>query len=206
MAHVVVVGEPDVSPAFLPGLDAHHVTRMPPGLEVLDAGADLVVIDARTDLTTAARLAPLLAVPVVLWTCVEQLDQVQRAWGLADVVVNGATAAEVAARVRLQLEAAAPTVLRAAEVVVDADAYRASVAGRPLDLTYTEFELLRFLVANPGRVHTRDDLLAEVWGYDYYGGTRTVDVHVRRLRAKLGPEHDALIETVRNVGYRFSPR
>ena len=75
----------------------------------------------------------------------------------------------------------------------------------PLDLTYKEFELLKYLVQHPGRVFTRAQLLQEVWGYDYYGGTRTVDVHVRRLRAKLGPEHEQLIGTVRNVGYRFDP-
>ncbi len=74
-----------------------------------------------------------------------------------------------------------------------------------LDLTFKEFELLKFLAQHPGRVFTRAQLLQEVWGYDYFGGTRTVDVHVRRLRAKLGPEHEALIGTVRNVGYRFVP-
>ena len=79
------------------------------------------------------------------------------------------------------------------------------VKGRVLDLTYKKFELLKHLAQHPGRVFTRAQLLQEVWGYDYFGGTRTVDVHVRRLRAKLGPEHDALIGTVRNVGYRFVP-
>jgi DNA-binding response OmpR family regulator len=79
------------------------------------------------------------------------------------------------------------------------------VRGRPLDLTYKEFELLKFLAQHPGRVFTRAQLLQEVWGYDYFGGTRTVDVHVRRLRAKLGVEHESLIGTVRNVGYRFVP-
>jgi DNA-binding response OmpR family regulator len=74
--------------------------------------------------------------------------------------------------------------------------------GRPLDLTYKEFELLRYLTERPGRVFTRPTLLREVWGYDFYGGTRTVDVHIRRLRAKLGPELEKLIETVRGVGYR----
>jgi DNA-binding response OmpR family regulator len=74
-----------------------------------------------------------------------------------------------------------------------------------LDLTFKEFELLKFLAQHPGRVFTRAQLLQEVWGYDYFGGTRTVDVHVRRLRAKLGPEHEALIGTVRNVGYKFVP-
>ena len=87
-------------------------------------------------------------------------------------------------------------------VVIDEASYSAKVHGRTLDLTYKEFELLRFLAAHPSRVFTREQLLSEVWGYDYFGGTRTVDVHVRRLRAKLG-DLDSLIGTVRNVGYRF---
>jgi DNA-binding response OmpR family regulator len=85
---------------------------------------------------------------------------------------------------------------------LDTDRYRVTASGRALDLTYKEFELLRFLASHPGRVFTRPALLREVWGYDFYGGTRTVDVHVRRLRAKLGPEHEQLIQTVRSVGYR----
>ncbi len=86
---------------------------------------------------------------------------------------------------------------------IDEATYTARVKGRVLDLTYKEFELLKFLAQHPGRVFSRAQLLQEVWGYDYYGGTRTVDVHVRRLRAKLGSDHETLIGTVRNVGYRF---
>ena len=85
---------------------------------------------------------------------------------------------------------------------IDTESYRVTALGRPLDLTFKEFELLRFLASRAGRVFTRPALLREVWGYDFYGGTRTVDVHVRRLRAKLGPEHEHLIQTVRSVGYR----
>jgi len=97
-------------------------------------------------------------------------------------------------------------VIKVGELTVNPDNYQTYVRGRPLDLTYKEFELLKFLAQRPGRVCGRDLLLREVWGYDYYGGTRTVDVHVRRLRAKLGAEHEALIETIRNVGYRLVPR
>jgi DNA-binding response OmpR family regulator len=92
--------------------------------------------------------------------------------------------------------------VRLGPLALDTDAYRATVQGRPLDLTFKEFELLRFLAERAGRVFTRPALLREVWGYDFYGGTRTVDVHIRRLRAKLGPEFESLIETVRGVGYR----
>ena len=94
------------------------------------------------------------------------------------------------------------TTVRLGALAIDTETYRVTVSGRPLDLTFKEFELLRFLAERPGRVLTRPTLLREVWGYDFYGGTRTVDVHVRRLRAKLGPEHEQLIETVRGVGYR----
>lgn len=92
--------------------------------------------------------------------------------------------------------------LRLGSLSLNTSTYRVTVDGRPLELTYKEFELLRYLTAAPGRVFTRGTLLREVWGYDFYGGARTVDVHVRRLRAKLGPEHEHLIETVRGVGYR----
>ena len=83
------------------------------------------------------------------------------------------------------------------------ETYQAGIDGKPLDLTYMEYELLKFFVTHPGKVFTREQLLSRVWGYEYYGGARTVDVHVRRLRAKLGEEHANLIQTVRSVGYRF---
>ena len=89
------------------------------------------------------------------------------------------------------------------ELVLDLVSYQATIAKRPLDLTYMEYELLKFLAQNPGKVFTREILLSRVWGYEYYGGARTVDVHIRRLRAKLGEEHANLIATVRSVGYRF---
>ena len=89
------------------------------------------------------------------------------------------------------------------ELALNLETYQASISGRPLDMTYMEYELLKFLAQNPGKVFTREILLSRVWGYEYYGGARTVDVHVRRLRAKLGEEHAGLIQTVRSVGYRF---
>ncbi len=89
------------------------------------------------------------------------------------------------------------------ELSLNLETYQASIAGRPLDMTYMEYELLKFLAQNPGKVFTREMLLSRVWGYEYYGGARTVDVHVRRLRAKLGEEYANLIQTVRSVGYRF---
>jgi two-component system, OmpR family, alkaline phosphatase synthesis response regulator PhoP len=88
-------------------------------------------------------------------------------------------------------------------LVLNLETYQASIDGRPLDLTYMEYELLKFLAHNPGKVFTREVLLSRVWGYEYYGGARTVDVHIRRLRAKLGEEYAGFIHTVRSVGYRF---
>jgi DNA-binding response OmpR family regulator len=96
-----------------------------------------------------------------------------------------------------------PELIEYGELVLNLETYQAACDGRPLDLTYMEYELLKFLAAHPGKVFTRETLLSRVWGYEYYGGARTVDVHVRRLRAKLGEEHAALISTVRSVGYRF---
>ena len=88
-------------------------------------------------------------------------------------------------------------------LILNLETYQATIANQPLDLTYMEYELLKFLAQNPGKVFTREILLSRVWGYEYYGGARTVDVHIRRLRAKLGEEHANLIQTVRSVGYRF---
>ncbi|HWG75093.1 MAG TPA: response regulator transcription factor [Acidimicrobiales bacterium] len=96
-----------------------------------------------------------------------------------------------------------PELVSYGPLVLNLETYQAVVAGRPLDLTYMEYELLKFLATHPGKVFTRETLLSRVWGYEYYGGARTVDVHIRRLRAKLGEEHAQVISTVRSVGYRF---
>ena len=96
-----------------------------------------------------------------------------------------------------------PELIEYGDLVLNLETYQAAVSGRPIDLTYMEYELLKFLASHPGKVFTRETLLSRVWGYEYYGGARTVDVHVRRLRAKLGEEHAGLIQTVRSVGYSF---
>jgi len=96
-----------------------------------------------------------------------------------------------------------PELVEYGPLVLNLETYQASVGGRPLSLTFMEYELLKFLATHPGKVFTRETLLSRVWGYEYYGGARTVDVHIRRLRAKLGEEQANLISTVRSVGYRF---
>ncbi len=146
-------------------------------------------------------------VPVVV--VVERRDLERFPWeALADeLLYPGAPEAEIRVRLamlRRRLGRGEGGTVRLGPLVIDPDAYTATLAGQPLDLTYKEFELLRFLAERPGRVFSRPALLREVWGFDFYGGTRTVDVHVRRLRAKLGPEHEHLIQTVRGVGYRAS--
>jgi DNA-binding response OmpR family regulator len=98
---------------------------------------------------------------------------------------------------------ARPELIEYGPLAMNLETYQAAIDGRPLDLTYMEYELLRYLASQPGKVFTRETLLNRVWGYDYYGGARTVDVHVRRLRSKLGEEHAGLIQTVRSVGYSF---
>jgi DNA-binding response OmpR family regulator len=102
---------------------------------------------------------------------------------------------------------ARPEIVEYGDLVLNLETYQAALSSRPLDLTYMEYELLKFFATHSSKVFTREQLLSRVWGYEYYGGARTVDVHVRRLRAKLGEEHASLIQTVRSVGYRFgSPR
>ena len=114
---------------------------------------------------------------------------------------------ELVTRVKLLLwkhnRVDAEQLIKVGDLVVDQANYSVYVAGQPLELTFKEYQLLRFLATHRGRVFTREALLNQVWGYDYYGGTRTVDVHIRRIRAKLGPPYENMAETVRNVGYRF---
>jgi DNA-binding response OmpR family regulator len=205
----------EVMPAL--GLLAHSVRVVAPEVSVLidTPPGDVVLVDARHTLAEARGLCRLLQttgvpVPVLAVLTEGGLAAVASDWGVDDVLLDTAGPAEVEARLRLSVTrraaASAPGeggVIRAGDLAIDETTYTCRLRGRPLDLTYKEFELLKFLAQHPGRVFSRAQLLQEVWGYDYYGGTRTVDVHVRRLRAKLGTEHEQLIGTVRNVGYKF---
>ena len=206
----------EVLPAL--GLLSHQVRILPaePTALVDAPPADAVLLDARRDLAVARSLCRVLratgmSVPLIAILTEGGLAGITAEWGVDEVLLESAGPAEVEARLRLAAGRLVDTQepedvqITSGEVTIDEATYSARVRGRLLDLTYKEFELLKFLAQHPGRVFTRAQLLQEVWGYDYFGGTRTVDVHVRRLRAKLGPEHDALIGTVRNVGYRFVP-
>jgi DNA-binding response OmpR family regulator len=202
----------EVLPAL--GLLSHRTRQIPasPASLISAPTCDLIFVDARQDLASAKSLCKILRttglnVPLMLVLTEGGLTAVSPDWGVDDVVLETAGPAEVDARIRLVIgravEDKSSTKIQASGVVIDEASYSAKVHGRPLDLTFKEFELLRFFATHPSRVFTREQLLSEVWGYDYFGGTRTVDVHVRRLRAKLG-DLESLIGTVRNVGYRFN--
>ena len=215
MAQLLVLSataETEVLPAL--GLLSHRVRQIKaePANLVNAPGHDLIFLDARRDLAAAKSLAKILVAtgigaPLILVVTEGGLAAVSAEWGATDIVVEGAGPGELDARIRLAIGRAQQfersDKIHASGVVIDEASYSAKVNGRPLDLTYKEFELLRFLAQHPGRVFTREQLLSEVWGYDYFGGTRTVGVHIRRLRAKLG-DLESLIGTVRNVGYRFN--
>ncbi len=150
-----------------------------------------------------ARLGDESGIPVLAVTDPAHLPILENTDGIADFVVGDPDPAELGVRLRRLLQQTADEeVLTFEDLVLDTRTYQATLAGTAIDLTYMEYELLRFFVANRGRVWTREQLLSKVWGYDYFGGARTVDVHVRRLRAKLGEERN-WITTVRSVGYRF---
>jgi DNA-binding response OmpR family regulator len=208
----------EVLPAL--GLLQHQVKILPAEASVLvDAPeADILLIDARRDLPNVKSFAKLLnstgvSCPVIAITTEGGLTAFNADWGIDDVILDTAGPAEVDARIRIalgkhaiELVASDPHAgeIRSGEVTIDESTYTARLKGNVLDLTFKEFELLKYLAQHPGRVFTRAQLLQEIWGYDYFGGTRTVDVHIRRLRSKLGPEFEAIIGTVRNVGYRFT--
>lgn len=182
--------------------------------EIESRGSDMVFLDGREALLTARNTAQLLKgtgleIPVLMVLSEGGMAAVSTSWLVDDIILAAAGPAEVEARIRLagvraNENIADEDVIRCGDVVIDEASYSAKAGSNTLNLTYKEFELLKFMVQNSGRVFTRAQLLSEVWGYDYYGGTRTVDVHVRRLRAKLGADHDQLITTVRNVGYSFT--
>ena len=180
-------------------------------------GYDGALVDATsTTLTDAMGACRLLRTrdnavsPIILVVDRYQLDELTFREDLFDdFIVAPVDASELAARLRHRLKRAGheggTALVNQGPLTLNLETYQATIAGRVMDLTYMEYELLRFLATNPQRVFTRETLLNRVWGYEYYGGARTVDVHVRRLRAKLGEEYAHLIATVRSVGYRFSP-
>ncbi len=217
---LLLTDSPSGSAHVLPALELlpHRVRVLPAEVTVLLEApeCDILFVDGRQHLSAVRGLCRLIQhtgveVPVILVVTEGGLAAVAADWGVDDVVLSSAGPAEIDARIRLACgqialaiaAAAGQPVVGGGGLTVDESSYVARVGERDLQLTFKEFELVKFLAQHPGRVFSRQQLLDEVWGMDYFGGTRTVDVHVRRLRAKLGPEHEQLIGTVRNVGYRF---
>jgi len=217
VADILIVSDrPDDVLGLLAGLeDAGHRVALSTVEQVTGApDPDLVLVDAVKDLlrgrdacrTLRARSSRL---PIIALISTENLDAIGPDWEIDSFLTEPIVVADALARLRLalgsQVMESAATV-RVGDLAIDPTTYQVRIKGRPLDLTYKEFQLLFFLAQRPGRVYSRQQLLQEVWGYDFFGGTRTVDVHVRRLRAKLGAEHEGMIGTIRNVGYKLEAR
>lgn len=188
----------------------------------------ILFMDARLNVAGAKAVCRMIRtsgmqIPVILVVDQEELPLLTSEWNISDIILSSASGPEIETRIRLvserdvrRLVSLTPAAKKPkaqhdgnlivrGDLTIDIPGYTARLNGKQLDLAFKEFELLKFLAQHPHRVFTRAQLLQEVWGYGYYGGTRTVDVHIRRLRAKLGNEYEHAIGTVRNVGYRFDP-
>ncbi len=215
----VLTDRADGAKGLLPSLEflAHTVVEAPldatrvAGLQDVDA----ILVDATDDLRDAMAVCRSVTThdlrrPVLLVAGAPTLAALKLSWGFDDWLLAEAAPAELETRLRLSVDRTTRDIREptasVGDLVVDEDSYQVRLRGEVLDLTYKEFELIKAMASAPNRVFTRELLLQEVWGYDYYGGSRTVDVHVRRLRAKFGPEYEQLIQTVRGVGYKLVPR
>jgi DNA-binding response OmpR family regulator len=186
-----------------------------PLLEQLqDRGADLLLLDFTASPTDplscvrgVKRDSELKHIAVVALVDARDAASLDFSVGLEDFIVKSDSFEELETRIRFVLwrlsKVDSKDTVKAGALVMNLASYQVSVSGQQIELTYKEYELLRFLITHRGRVFSRDALLRHVWGEEYLGGTRTVDVHIRRLRAKIGSEFDELIQTVRNVGYKF---
>jgi two-component system, OmpR family, alkaline phosphatase synthesis response regulator PhoP len=214
MHTILLIGDNTAIP-YARALEAEgfEVKHLAPGAEPPAATPAAVIVD-----TAAVGEDPLArryleetpdtdTPPLIALFAPERIEALDPARSPDDFLVAGATAAELCARVRRVLYQRhgvdTRNTFQHGDLVMDLGNYTVHIAGRPVELTYKEYELLRFLATNRGRVFTRETLLNKVWGYHFYGGARTVDVHIRRLRAKIEDRHTPFIETVRNVGYRF---
>jgi DNA-binding response OmpR family regulator len=195
--------------------EGYSVRQHPPGRDIEPPGAnfDAVVLELTSLGEDSAARRILSGAPgddsPTLIAIIDpyQLTSFDPDWNLDDFLLEGAPPEELVARVRQALWKRSRiddrNILKCGDLVIDLANYTVHLAGQPIEITYKEYELLRFLATNPERVFNRETLLNKVWGYDFYGGARTVDVHVRRLRSKIEARQHTFIETVRNVGYRF---
>ncbi len=220
MGPILCFPEPTPAEVLLALTEADHPYVCVGSLEAADAsepedGWAGAVVVADGDTTEAIALCRALrkrespVAPLLLILDADRVSDLSLRDDLFDdFLIRPIRMAELTARLNLELDRLGRGVgrqmIEAGPLEINLETYQASVDGRVLDLTYMEYELLRFLSGHPAKVFTRETLLSRVWGYEYYGGARTVDVHIRRLRAKLGEEHAHLIQTVRSVGYRFS--
>ena len=149
-------------------------------------------------------------IPVIALLSVEKMASFDFTLGVDDIMAAPPKVPEALARIKrlltLHRTQNGKNLLSFGDLVIDVDRYEVTLSGRTVELTFKEYELLKFLATSPGKVFTREIMLNKVWGYDYFGGTRTVDVHVRRLRSKIEDANHTFIDTVRNVGYRFKDR
>lgn len=215
MRNVLIVGQETASHLAdaLKGAGFDVTLRLPgePSGELHETSvALLVMVDVGEDATAKTLLAGASSgesPPIMALISAGDVERFDPTASVDDFFVIGRDPQELVARVRQILwkrhQVDASNILKCGNLTMDLANYTVHVGGRPTDLTYKEYELLRFLATNPDRVFGRDQLLNKVWGYDFYGGARTVDVHIRRLRAKIEDKHTTFIETVRNVGYRF---
>jgi DNA-binding response OmpR family regulator len=174
-------------------------------------GIDAIVLEAAGSFDETRRVLESPArpqrIPILLIVRPDQLGVIDATLSVDDFALLPAAGEELAVRLRRALwrrnGVDSENTLHAGELLLDLANYKVFVGGQPVSLTFKEFELLRFLMTNRGKVFTREALLNRVWGYEYFGGARTVDVHVRRLRSKIETSSTVYVETVRNVGYRF---
>jgi DNA-binding response OmpR family regulator len=185
-------------------------------LDGLAAGVDAALFDlsasGREHLIHAADRCRQLDLPLLCALPIDLVSQYDASWGATDFFVSPPHRGEVSARIGLLCKTAGDTgstgerVIQVGDLRIDQDRYEVFNRGRKVLLTFKEYQLLCLLAANPGRVFSRDALLEQIWEYDYFGGTRTVDVHIRRLRSKIEGPGRTYIETVWSVGYRFRPQ
>ena len=209
---IVAIHPADCSEAILDGLalaGATHVTVAELVAEdrAID-DADMLLVELADQpmrrLREVGRIAEVVGLPIVLVPSIDQLALMESTPGVTDFITTPLDPLELRLRVqRLIVDSSKDELVVFKDLELNPLTYQATLASVPIDLTFMEYELLRFLVENPVRVWSREQLLSKVWGYDYYGGARTVDVHIRRLRSKLGEERASWITTVRSVGYRF---
>ena len=216
MPHVLLFGDEIAMAGYVDALEGQALSisqRLPGETDPLPEHVDAVVLHL-SSLTEDSQARELVeraeeedGAGLVLIVGPGQVASFDTLRDADEFLLEGASADELTARVRRVLwrlqRHDSSNVLKCGELAMDFANYTVHISGRPVDLTFKEYELLRFLAVNRHRVYSREALLNNVWGYDFYGGARTVDVHIRRLRSKIEDRHTTFIETVRNVGYRF---